>query len=398
MKSSLNKYRIIFICENDLSQPVGGTYHVKELLEALNKRFSDITLIIPCYSKNLNQMILPKINDIKIIKTGNLPIIKWLLFYIVSSIYIILLKFKIRKRAIIYSREMPLNIFLPIISKIFNIPYFIEVNGFLLKEIISSKSKFRLLKHLLTYLLEKINFKLSTGIVTVSEQLKKLIQSTFGIESYKITTVYNGVKIINPEPDNGYINFSNIFRLHNPIIIGFLGSCYPYHDIDLLIEAAPDIIKLNPRTRFVIAGDGEMLPEWKSAVKLKDLDSFFYFPGQIKKQESFKFLNSFSICYNLYYRHVAPGMKILEYLSTGKPVLYIDNPENRKLFKNFNNILWVKEHNKDSLLAAIKEVLKNPTKYHDSEAPDKIMKEFSWENSAQNILKVIEKRLFPLYT
>ena len=131
MRTFRKNYKLIYICENDLTQQIGGTIHVKEVLASLAKLHHDITLIAPDYH---GEKITIDYNIKTIfVKTWNVTIIKWLYFYIASTFYILRLFLKSQK-IIVYSREMSYNIFLPILTKLLHIPLFIELNGVLLKE------------------------------------------------------------------------------------------------------------------------------------------------------------------------------------------------------------------------------------------------------------------------
>jgi len=379
----------IYICENDLSEPIGGTFHVKEVVEALGRKHPSLELIVPQYSKN-SRLYLPAGVKIKKIRTPELPIIKWMYFYLRSSIDIVLEKLKSREKLVVYSREMPFNILLTLLCKMLYIPLFIEVNGILIEEIKSFKRS--LVEYYVTFILERLNFSAGIGIISVSEVIKEEIKRYFKISEDKIAVIYNGVKIPKNQEDVSKIDFSKIFKLDNSLIIGFIGSCYPYHDILTLVEAAPAIIDKRSDVRFVIAGDGEMLKSWKEKSKYLGVDTYFYFPGYIQKGNVLAFINSFDICLSLRSRDVkGPGMKIFEYLLYNKPVIATYNKETKKMFADFKNICWVAPENPDSVYRGIMNVIKYPRNFSDPYSRNKIINNFTWGNTAQKILSVINE-------
>ena len=220
MKNLSKDKHIIFICENDLTQPIGGTIHVKELLAALVKFHSNITLISPDYHRE-KISVNSGINTI-FIKTINMRILKWLLFYFTSTLTILRLILK-HKKVVIYSREMANNVLLPVICKMLNIPLFIEVNGAFLAEM-ESLGKPKILITI-TKISQKIIYTFSVKIITVADELSNYINKTYRIPFLKLTTIYNGINY-SKSKEISPVSFESVFDKKG-LIIGFVGSCIP---------------------------------------------------------------------------------------------------------------------------------------------------------------------------
>jgi len=388
MKKLKNNYRIIFICENDLSLPIGGTIHVREIINAMKKHLPNIILIAPDYHHKI-------IGDFGVrtiaIRTPMVRIFKWLYYYVISSIKLILLILKSQQKTIVYSREMPLNPLLAFVCKWLGIPLFIEINGAISTEMSSfGKTKVELL---ITKTIQNIIYQLSTGIITVSKLLQNHLHLEYMIPLEKITVIYNGVSVHLPELKNR-IDYRSVFKTPTIRIVGFIGSCYPYHDITLLINIAPSLLAQIPNIRFVIGGDGETLIDWKRRVTYLHLDHYFYFPGYINSENIGNYISGFDICLSIFKKNVkGPGMKLFEYLVYNKPVIATYLTESFQLFQNLENIHWVEPENGEELFRTIIKVFNNLAKYSNLDSKSYILNNYTWDHTAQNIMKVIKETL-----
>ena len=260
MKLSHN-YKLIYICENDLSIPIGGTVHVNEILKSLNKFHPDVLAVVPMYSEK-PLLISPEVSKI-IIKTPNRRVINWLYFYLASVIMIIRSYFS-NPRLVVYSREMPLNIFFLFCIKIMKIPLILEINSSIKTELDSLNKKS--FEKIITSAIQRFIIRFADRVVSVSETLKNDLVKTARVNPACINVIYNGIPADIAGQNADSANIFKYFNIHNPFIIGFIGSCYPYHDIDSLISVTPQILKRFPDTRFFIGGDGPVLTKWKRII------------------------------------------------------------------------------------------------------------------------------------
>lgn len=383
-----NKYHLIYICENDLSQQIGGTIHVKEVLDSLIKLHNNITLIAPNYhDKNID--IAHGIQTI-FIKTSQLRIIKWLYFYLTSTFQIFRIYLKTGK-IIVYSREMSYNMFLPLLIKIFNIPLFIEVNGILLKEM--EDLNYSRSAYYFTRLLEKMNFQAATHIISVSDEIKRSINHLLKIHCNNITVVPNGTdtNLFYPMDKDECRKKTEVDI--SKFIIGFIGSCYPYHDIDTLIKAVPNLADKIPNIHVMIVGNGYMLDKWKNLSETLGITDKITFNGYIPYSKTNIYINSFDICYAVYKTNVfGIGMKIMDYMSCNRPVITSQLQAFTNILPSQDSIQFVEPENVPSLINGITNISNNKNNIKVTHRKF-IINNYTWDHTAQNIMKVIEKTL-----
>ncbi len=135
---------------------------------------------------------------------------------------------------------------------------------------------------------DKIRYMLTEGIlglfldhvVAVSEETRQNLIRYEKISGKKITVVNNGIDgsrydisidVNKKKKDLGLKSFKNI--------IGLGVRLTHQKGITHLIHAAPEILHNHPDTAFVIAGDGYLMPELKTAAKSLRVEDKFFFLG-----------------------------------------------------------------------------------------------------------------------
>jgi len=384
-----HNYKLIYICENDLSIPIGGTVHVNEILKSLNKFHPDVLAVVPMYSEK-PLLISPEVSKI-IIKTPNRRVINWLYFYLASVIMIIRSYFS-NPRLVVYSREMPLNIFFLFCIKIMKIPLILEINSSIKTELDSLNKKS--FEKIITSAIQRFIIRFADRVVSVSETLKNDLVKTARVNPACINVIYNGIPADIAGQNADSANIFKYFNIHNPFIIGFIGSCYPYHDIDSLISVTPQILKRFPDTRFFIGGDGPVLTKWKRIIKTMQLEHYFHFHGYVNPEQVPGIIQAFHCCVSIYKHDVkGPGMKIFDYLIQNKAVIVSSQWESRKLFRDFKNIIWTEIENPSSILSAYTEVRNKYDVYNKFDSRSMILKKFTWDHTAKKIFDTIHETI-----
>lgn len=379
---------LIYICENDLTQQIGGTIHVKKVLASLIKLHPDITLIAPDYH-NVKIDISPGIKTI-FLKTGNRRIIKWLYFYLASTIKIIRIRLK-HPGIFIYSREMPYNLFLPLCTKLLNIPHFIEINGVILDEI--KDLHYRKTAYQLTRIIEKMILSLANHIISVSDEIKKSVGILHNITQNKITTTPNGTDIHTFYPINKNECRKQLGLDQSKYIIGFIGSCYPYHDIDTLISAFHLLIQRHPFFHLLIVGDGYQLESWKELAEKLSIQNSITFTGYVPFEQANLFINAFDICFASYKQGTSVfPMKIMDYLACNKPVIASNILSITRYFQNLPQLKFIEPGNKEILADTILEMYRKRNEVISSHR-EFVLNNYTWDHTARNIINTIEKTL-----
>ena len=184
-----------------------------------------------------------------------------------------------------------------------NIPIVLHMHGSQFKDFYNESSDYQ--RKQIKDTLNKV-----TVILALGEQWKEYYQS---ISKAKVVSLDNAVfpkDIINNDEDKIYIT-----------TMGVLSQRKGTYD---LIEAAAKIKgKIDPKYKFLLAGDGE-IEKVKRKISNMGLEDLFIVPGWISDQEKIEEIYRKSIVYILPSYNEGMPMSILEAMSYGLPIISTD--------------------------------------------------------------------------
>jgi glycosyltransferase involved in cell wall biosynthesis len=175
-----------------------------------------------------------------------------------------------------------------------------------------------------------------------------------GIESEKISTIPMGVdeaffeeggkRIIDPSRRQ-FIVLSN-------------RNLLPMYNVSLLIRAVPLILKEEPGTKFLIAGDGSEKKNLTMQVRNLNLNDFVEFLGRVPHQEMPRLLAETDV-----YVSTSPcdgtSVSLLEALASGAFPVVADIPSNREWISDGENGFLVPRENENILAKRIVKAIRN---------------------------------------
>jgi len=226
-----------------------------------------------------------------------------------------------------------------------------------------------------------IQLKLSKGIVVPTNELKEIIESKFNIK--KVYLVPNGCEQVK----------KNIaFKKNKIITMTYVGTLDRTHNLDTLLRS---IALISSNFRFNIIGGGE---DKNNYIEKYSDDVRFNFLGYFPKNKASEVIETSDICLAAYNReyplfkkygfYFCP-LKILEYMSYGKPILVYG------LKNSFINTLIREEaiifsSNKKDLIKKLEIIIKdNKMRSKLSANSIKIAKNFTWDDSVRKIERII---------
>ena len=382
--------RIFYFCFEGFSKLGNINNHIRETVSWLAKfghevHFFNPKITTPKFDAKVNIHLIPIINR---------PLLNWISFDIIS--FLILLKNVLTNRPdYIYFRET--SSLIPfIISKIFSIPLIIEINGWVLSEL--RQTGYPKWKLFYIRFIQRINYVYATRLIPVSEGLKKLVLKNYPVKPSNIFPVSNGTnpekfKPIPQSEARKQVGISNDSQ-----IVGFIGSCYSYHGVQHLIEAAKLVLQEKPETKFIIAGDGAQRQEWIKLTKDLNISDSFQFPGAIPFDKAPAYINSFDICVAPWdvekLKHVGLSpMKLFDYLGCSKPVVASPVYGVYEIVKNYNCGVVVDVKNSKLFSKTFLNLIANPQNREEmgKRGREAVLKHFTWENTSRKIEKVLRK-------
>jgi len=170
---------------------------------------------------------------------------------------------------------------------------------------------------------ERNKMRNTSGILAVSSALKEYISEKYGVK--KIDVIPN---CINPELEIPTVNEIQKVRQdlfwNDAFIFGFVGSIFPYHGVNKMIEAFALLVKSNPQSRLLIVGDGILKKEYEKLAEEKLPADTYHFAGKIAHKEVFKYIGAFDVAMMPDSNWYGSPVKILEYGWMQKAVIAPD--------------------------------------------------------------------------
>jgi glycosyltransferase involved in cell wall biosynthesis len=148
----------------------------------------------------------------------------------------------------------------------------------------------------------------------------------YNVPDWKVDIIYNGIdvrafdaKAADPEQLRRKYNLDP-----EDLLVLFCGRMAYQKGPDLLVEAAPAILRVHPRTRFVFAGDGEMRWGCEERARWLGITDACRFVGYRRGAE---LASLYRLCDAVCIpsRNEPFGIVVLEAWSAGKPVVVTQN-------------------------------------------------------------------------
>lgn len=231
----------------------------------------------------------------------------------------------------------------------------------------------------------------SWRVICCSHYMKQEIASVLSVPEDKLDVIPNGVdaKKFNIEYDRA--EFRRFFARPDEKIVFFVGRMVPEKGVQVLIEAAPDILADYRDVKFVIVGGGDKTHLIKMAQDLGVSDKVF-FTGYIDDETLLKLYGvADAAVYPSLYEPF--GIVALEAMAARVPVVVTDVGGLREVVDHGVSGLTAWADNPDALAWALLRVLKNPYSANMmvENAYRKVTEQFNWGRIAEQTAEVYER-------
>ncbi len=334
----------------------GGPMKVYELTSNLTKLGHRVYLFIPKIGypeKQTTAHVCP-------VPFIDLPVLRFISFQVLAFLWALRVALSKKYPDIIYVRIM--WSFIPmILGRFLSAPVMLEINDSPHRAYASIKNS---LKRSVVHFIDKISFYLSDHIFPVTKKIAENMHTLEGVPWKKLTVLPSGTNIDLFHPMDKSQCCMKLGFDESLTYIGFIGTFFEHQGIDILVDAAPEIIKQFPDTYFVLVGDGPMKEALENKIAEMRLNSCFIFTGQVEYKDVPLYLGIMDIC-------VAPLMrkagsrspvKVFDYMSCGRPVVVSDVENTGEIFKSSGAVILVQPEDRFELANAINKLLADPEK------------------------------------
>ncbi len=209
-------------------------------------------------------------------------------------------------------------------------------------------------------------------------------------------------------PDNNGSNVRERYGIGlKEFLVGYMGAFYPWHGLEILVEAAV-LLERNPPVadvKFLLVGDGQMRAQIEKLVREKSLNHRFLFSGRVAYDSVPDYLGAVDICVAPYHpekhkelrRHgmFFDPLKVFESLASGKPTITLDSKNMRNLFENGKHALLVKPGNAVVLAEAVSRLAADrELRVRLGREGRKIVEEkYSWQGHGDQLCRIFHQLL-----
>jgi glycosyltransferase involved in cell wall biosynthesis len=229
----------------------------------------------------------------------------------------------------------------------------------------------------------------TSHVIAVSSAMKEYLQTYYGCKK----PIHVAPNAINPDKEQfdpeAIEQIRDVFS-KDAQIIGFVGSLFPYHGVDGLIEAFGGVIQHQPHARLMIVGDGSIREGLQSKAEKELPAGSFTFTGKVPHALVMNYIKSFDVAVMPSSNWYGSPIKIFEYGLTGVPIVAPDKAPLRDVMEHRKHGLLVSDNSAD-LKEALLFMLQNPKSAIEIGTcfREKILQHHIWTAQASGILSAV---------
>ncbi len=225
-------------------------------------------------------------------------------------------------------------------------------------------------------------------VVVVSSALKGYFETHVPGSGDKIIVTPNAIREDLHPPVQGEIDhIRNNLNLEDSLVVGFVGSIFPYHGVDKLIRAFHRFHQAHKTTRLLIVGDGETLSDLKKLAASLGLQDRIIFTGRVAHSEVLAHIGAMDICMVPDQGWYMSPVKLFEYGFMGKAIIAVDTQAMRDVMTHKRHGVLTK-NTEDAMYEALTE-LTTHSEIRQKMAlafQSKVLIEHTWERMAEKII------------
>ena len=243
--------------------------------------------------------------------------------------------------------------------------------------------------------LEKLTYRFSDVVMTTNSSYSEVAAARGNIQSDDLFIVRNGPDParFKAVPQNPALKYGKTF------LVGYVGTMSSQEGLDILLDVACHIKDIGRRdVHFTCVGGGPSLPELQQMIQDKNLGDMVNFTGRIPEAELLEILSTADVCVNpdkpCEMNDKSTMIKIMEYMSLGKPIVQFDLKEGR-VSAGEASLYADTESQVADFAAKLLWLLENPDDRNrmGQLGRKKVEQELAWEYSIPNLLAAYERSL-----
>lgn len=220
-------------------------------------------------------------------------------------------------------------------------------------------------------------------VVAVSNYTKRVLQDRYDLPAHKISVVHNGHNC-NPHRGNSTLLTRRGISQKRPLVL-FLGRLTVQKNPLQFLEIAKRVVAIQPDVQFVMAGDGQMLPDLMLRACAMGLGRNVIFTGKVNKREA-EALYREADCFVMPSLSEPFGLVALEAIAHDTPVILSKQSGAAEVIEDaFKVDYWDSDLMADCLLTILRD---EPLSRQLKSQASNVLNRLTWENQASHIKSI----------
>jgi glycosyltransferase involved in cell wall biosynthesis len=274
------------------------------------------------------------------------------------------------------------------VLKSFNIKHIVEINAPFEEEVEEFEKASSFIAHVGKKKLKNL-LQSAELVAPITTSLEKYLIENYDVDKKKCLVVANAIDQREIQITNSRVEeIRNSFNLTTKKVIGFVGSIFPYHGVDRLINGVSKLKSTD--SVILIVGDGYLIPELKKLASELVISSRVHFTGSVPKEDIYNYISAMDIVTLPNTEWYCSPVKLFEYGALGKRIIAVNEAGVADIMSNEDGELFENNDNafQEALIKAVSDfdIMEEKAKGFQQ----KIVKHHTWKSNAAAILLEIK--------
>ena len=231
-------------------------------------------------------------------------------------------------------------------------------------------------------------FSQSDHVLTVSSHLAEYLEINRIAKRWSVTP--NAIRPGQHKESNLEISRRDLGIDESAILLGFVGSIFPWHGVDFIIDAVAHLQQLGRHVQAMVVGDGAIREELESFTQSQQLDGQIHFIGSVPHRDTFAYTELCDILIMPKSNAYGSPVKIFEYALSRKPCIVPQTSPVLEVFEHGKDG-WVVDSRLDAIVSAIESILDSPREAEKcaDNWHNKVTKNHTWQANANVALSTL---------
>jgi len=276
------------------------------------------------------------------------------------------------------------------------VPLVLEYNGDPLIDLRAKGELPRGLQYRISRLITGKALRSADRLIATGDGWRQNLIQDWGVRPERITTIENGTTLVELLEQSQLRAFQGCASPDEPLTLAHLGGFYPWHGLDILLQALAIAREQPLEFRLLLIGSGAGESATRSLTSQLGLSERVEFLGQLADREYAVHLARADIALSPYWRRPEySGLKLFDYKAAGLPTIASGEGGQPAVLEHGATGLIVPPGDPAALAQAILELAANPPLRQEMGRRARLEAEnqHRWAHTAQKVERVLQEAL-----